>query len=104
MTQRFWGRTEREQPIREAAGPRVAPPCAVVLPRLLTEQEAARHLGISVDTLQLERKDRRIGYVMIRRRLRYTEQHLAAYIQSRSVNPCDEGESPSAAIIGSQSG
>jgi hypothetical protein len=60
------------------------------LPRLLTERQAAVALGVSIETLRRERKRRRIGYAMTAERPRYTDQHLAAYLSAREVQPCDE--------------
>jgi hypothetical protein len=60
------------------------------LPRLLTERQAAVALGVSIETLRRERKRRRIGYAMIAERPRYTDQHLAAYLSAREIQPCDE--------------
>ena len=59
-------------------------------PDLLTERQAADALGVSIDTLRRERKRRRIGYIMIGGRPRYTDRQLAAYISLREVKPCDE--------------
>jgi excisionase family DNA binding protein len=64
-----------------------------IVPQLLTEREAATVLGVSVDTLRRERRRRRIGYIMIGGRPRYTPQHLRAYISLREVHPCDESSS-----------
>jgi len=58
------------------------------LPRLLKEREAADALGVSVDTLRRERRRNRIGFTMIGGRVRYTEGHLAHYIEDRSIEPC----------------
>src|ERR1700733_2945718 len=65
-------------------------PVDVVLPRLLSERQAADALGVSIATLRRERKRRHIGYIMIGGRPRYTDRHLAAYISVREVKPCDE--------------
>jgi hypothetical protein len=84
------------------------PPINVVFPHLLTEQQAADALGVSIDTLRRERKRRRIGHVMIGRRPRYTHWQLAEYVSIREVKPCDEDSNQLApdksATTGSASG
>src|SRR4051794_19309337 len=59
-------------------------PDPVRLPRLLSEAEAAEALGVSHDTLLRERRRDRISYTLIGNRVRYTEAHLAEYIESRT--------------------
>lgn len=76
-----------------------APATYAILPRLLTERQAADALGVSSDTLRRERRRRRIGYVMIGGRPRYTEQHLATYLDAHEVQPCDESTIPTAPVI-----
>jgi excisionase family DNA binding protein len=60
-------------------------PEPIRLPRLLTEAEAAEALGVSYDTMLRERKGGRISYTMIGGRVRYTEAHLAEYVENRTV-------------------
>ena len=64
----------------------------VRVPKLLTEPEAAKALGVSVDTLRRLRKARKIGYTRVGGRVRYTEQHLADYIDRENVEPCRGNE------------
>ena len=75
------------------------------LPRLLSEREAARTLGVSVDTLRRERKRGRIGHTFIGGRPRYTPQYLMAYVSAREVEPCkptsDQSVRAKSASIGS---
>ena len=66
------------------------PPVVVGFPHLLTERQAAVALCVSIDTLRRERQRRRIGYILIGGRPRYTVRQLEAYIASREVKPCDE--------------
>lgn len=54
------------------------------LPRLLTERDAAKALGVSNDTLFRERRRGRIAFTLIGNRVRYTEAHLAEYIENRT--------------------
>lgn len=62
------------------------------LPKLLTEREAAEMLGVSIDTVRRERKRRRIGHAVIGGRVRYTQDHLAKYIETWSVSACPADE------------
>ncbi len=62
------------------------------LPELFKEREAAKALGASVDTLRRLRKARKIGYTRIGGRVRYTEQHLADYIDRENVEPCQNSK------------
>jgi len=60
------------------------------LPRLHKEEEAAEILDTSKATVRRERERGRIGYLRLGDRgVRYTDDHLAAYIEQRSVEPCD---------------
>jgi len=58
------------------------------LPYLMSEQQAAGALGVSVDTLQRLRKRRAIRHRRIGGRIRYTEADLALYIADQTVEPC----------------
>jgi excisionase family DNA binding protein len=71
----------------------------------LTERQASEALGVSIDTLQRLRKRRAIRYRKIGGRFRYTEEDLAAYIES-TVQPClSEASDPEkSAAIGSAGG
>ena len=64
-------------------------------PPLYSEAEAARRLGLPVFTLMRERRDRRIGFKQVRRRIYYTEADLAAYIGSTQVQACPKTASRS---------
>jgi hypothetical protein len=72
---------------------------ATRLPRLLTERAAAALLDVSTDTLARERRAGKITHTMIRGRVRYTEAHLAQYIEQGERGGCaTSGSAPSAAI------
>jgi hypothetical protein len=51
-----------------------------MVPKLLDEREAARELGIHAETLARLRRTKKIACCMIAGRVRYREEHLAAYI------------------------
>jgi excisionase family DNA binding protein len=72
-------------------------PEPIRLPRLLTEREAAAALGVSIDTLRRERGDGRVRHTRIRGRVRYTEAHLAEYIEAGERAACAKGPTASAA-------
>ena len=55
---------------------------------LFSEAEAARRLGVSIDTVRRERKRKNIGFVMIGRGIRYTDKLLNAYLEARTIKPC----------------
>ena len=55
---------------------------------LLTEKEAAKWLGVSVFTVQRERKRGNIGHTIIGSRARYSLLDLQAYVDSKSSKPC----------------
>lgn len=59
----------------------------------ITEREAADWLRVSIDTLRRIRTRREIGFIKIGGRFRYTQNHLADYLESRSVMPCQESKS-----------
>jgi excisionase family DNA binding protein len=85
----------------------VPPNQPIRLPRLLTEGEAADALGVSVDTVRRERKADKIRHTVIGGRVRYTENHLVAYIEAGERGACTAGaisESANSVAIGSQSG
>ena len=77
------------------------------LPKLFTEREAAELLGLSSATLQRERKRGVIEFTRIgKRKIRYTEDQLRAYIENRA-SKCrnhDEAISAKLADTGSASG
>jgi excisionase family DNA binding protein len=54
----------------------------------MTERAAAERLGCSVDTLRRERRAGKIKFTMIRDRVRYTEAHLAGYIEAQEQGGC----------------
>jgi excisionase family DNA binding protein len=66
----------------------VPPNQPIRLPRLLTEGEAADALGVSVDTVRRERKAGKIRHTVIGGRVRYTENHLVAYIEAGERGAC----------------
>jgi excisionase family DNA binding protein len=76
-------------------------PDPVRLPRLMTERIAAQQLGCSVDTLRRERQAGKIKYTMIRGRVRYTETHLASYIEAGERGGCQNSGSEKSADAGS---
>src|SRR5690606_19294311 len=55
---------------------------------LLTEAEAAGWLGVSIFTVQRERKRGSIGFTMIGNRARYSVPDLQSYVDSKSTKPC----------------
>ena len=61
----------------------------VQVPPLMTENEAAERLSISVHTLRRERRSGKIGYLTVASRPRYRESHLIAYLEARDVKPCE---------------
>ncbi|WP_368415292.1 helix-turn-helix domain-containing protein [Falsiroseomonas sp.] len=68
----------------------------------MTEADAARRLGVSIDTVRRERKRRRIRYVMIGGRPRYTPAHLVEYLAAQEVAPCrDSSDRDSSPATGS---
>lgn len=58
-----------------------------ILPRLLTEAQAANELGVSVSTLMRTRQLGNITHTRVGHLIRYTEAHLADYIE-RNTQPC----------------
>lgn len=55
------------------------------LPRLLTIQEAANVLGVSVRTVHTLKKLRQLTYIRVRGSLRFDPAHLDEYLQKRIV-------------------
>jgi len=82
------------------------------LPRLHDERAAARKLGVSVDTLRRERQRGRIGFVRIgQRKVKYTDRHLADYLELKEcpVTSVTDSRSevigfPSAGTVGNGAG
>lgn len=64
----------------------------LALPKLLTESEAAEQLGVSVDTMQRERKRGRMPFRKIGGRIKYTPDDLLRYIERAGENQWDSGE------------
>ena len=64
-----------------------------IVPRLLTEVEAAAALGLSPATLAVWRCTRRydLPYVKCGRLVRYREVDLAAFISQRLIEPVGAG-------------
>ncbi|NVN30598.1 helix-turn-helix domain-containing protein [Endobacter medicaginis] len=58
------------------------------LPRLMKEREVAVELGVSIDTVRRLRKRGEIGHTKIGDRLRYTPEHVQAYLAAGEVAPC----------------
>ena len=76
------------------------------LPKLLNEREAAQALGVSTDTMRRLRTKGKISHTRVGHRVRYTDKHLADYINRETVEACQENEqidSAKLATIGSQS-
>ena len=56
------------------------------LPELMTEPQAAEKLGVSISTLRRTRRSGKIAHIWLSgRKLRYTMQHLADYLQQETV-------------------
>ena len=53
------------------------------LPLLLTEQEVARALGCSVDTVRRERKRDKLEFTRVGGRIRHTDDQVRAYIANQ---------------------
>jgi hypothetical protein len=62
------------------------------LPKLRTKHYAAECLDCSPYTIDRLRRAGQIGFVRIGGRIRYTDDHLAALIKNRSVDPCQEND------------
>lgn len=64
------------------------------LPKLYTEEQLARELGVSTATLARARRAKKLGFTRIGNRVRYTAAHLAAYLERQE---CGTTSSPVAA-------
>jgi excisionase family DNA binding protein len=62
---------------------------SIRLPRLLSERESAAALGVSIETLRRLRRAGAITFTRIGGRIRYTEDHLLAYIE-KETRACRE--------------
>lgn len=62
----------------------------VRIPALLTEREVADVFGVSVDTIRRLRRAGKISHTSIGGRIRYTEEHVLAYLE-REIRPCRHG-------------
>lgn len=60
--------------------------------RLLSEDQVAELLDVSVDTVRRERKRGNLGFTRIGGRIRYTDDQVAAYLRRGRVDPCQETE------------
>ncbi|WP_161773066.1 helix-turn-helix domain-containing protein [Mesorhizobium hungaricum] len=69
----------------------------------MSEGEAAKALGVSIDTLQRMRKRGDISYLKVGGRYRYTQQILLDYIENRTVKACANSESGSEKLPGTGS-
>jgi len=56
-------------------------------PRLLTINQAAHTLAVSVTTLRRMINRREIAYVKVKGQLRFTDQLLLDYIEAQTVKP-----------------
>lgn len=66
------------------------------LPTLLTEREVSDVFGVSVDTIRRLRRAGKIAHTRIGGRIRYTEQHLLAYLERETQACADPRENASA--------
>jgi helix-turn-helix protein len=73
----------------------------VSIPALLTEQQAAEKLGISIYTLQRIRKRREISFISIGRKAKYSEHHLAEYREAQTCHAERKPAQTRSADIGS---
>jgi len=64
-----------------------------IYPRLLTIQEAARHLAVSVSTLYGWVWQRRIPFIKIGRALRFDLRDLEAFVEANKQQPKQESSS-----------
>jgi hypothetical protein len=60
------------------------------LPTLYTEDEAAAFLRVKPCTVANERKRGWLGFIMVGRQVRHSEEHLLAYIRDRELTACAE--------------
>ena len=72
---------EKHNPDEQSVARGEAIKAAHGLKPLMTEGQAAKRLGVSARTMFSERRDGRIGFRQIRRRVFYTEDDLAEYIE-----------------------
>lgn len=59
----------------------------LAIPRLLTEQQTAEALGVSIYTVQRERKRGHLAGRLIGNRWRYTEADIVDYIERKKACP-----------------
>ena len=71
---------------------RLRPEDTANVPRLLKPKVVAEVLGISVATVERECQRRRLGYVLVGRAKRITEDQLNDYIRYRRIDPCRKNE------------
>jgi excisionase family DNA binding protein len=76
---------DRPRTLVEVAEPRI-----LSLPQLLTEQEVAKALGCSVDTVRRERKRGKLGFTRIGGRVRHTDDQVRTYILNQREDPCEK--------------
>ena len=76
------------------------------LPQLLTEQEVAKALGCSVDTVRRERKRGKLGFTLIGGRIRHTDDQVRMYISNQREDPCERKRAGSekSEVLGSANG
>ena len=81
-------------------------PSIFSLPQLLTEQEVAKALGCSVDTVRRERKRGKLGFTRIGGRIRHTDDQVRMYISNQREDPCEKNRpgSEKSEVIGSANG
>jgi len=60
---------------------------------ILTEQDAARYLALSVRTLQKRRfQCKQSGYFRLGKSIRYSQQELDRFLEAHRITPAGEGE------------
>lgn len=62
------------------------------LPKLFSEREFAKYLGVSVDTVRRERCRGNLGYLRIGFRVFYTAEHALDYFNRHEVQPCKRND------------
>ena len=60
----------------------------MTVPQLFSEQEVAKRLRCSVDTIRRERKRGLIGYQLVGSRIYYTEDQIIEYLEIKRIGPC----------------
>lgn len=70
------------------------------LPKLYTEAELARELGVSAATLARARRAEKLPYTRIGNRVRYTAAHLAAYLEAQECGSTSKTETASGTSAG----